>query len=86
MKIIIQIIFLFVTNIFKESNEKEICIENIQKEFYNLLFTPDNSKYYKKLILQFLMFNNIKNIYKYGIYFLKLKIYSKNIKKILLIN
>ena len=81
MKIIIQIIFLFVTNIFKESNEKEIYIEKIQKEFYNLLFTPDNSKYYKKLILQFLMFNNIKNIYKYGIYFLKLKIYSKKSKR-----
>ena len=49
MKIIIQIIFLFVTNIFKESNEKEISIENIQKEFYNLLFTPDNSNNYKNI-------------------------------------
>ncbi len=40
---------LFVDNICRESNEEEINIENIQKEFYHLLFSSNNNNNYKKI-------------------------------------
>ena len=40
---------LFVSNIFSESNEEEINIENIQNKFYHLLFNSNYSCNYKNI-------------------------------------
>ena len=40
---------LFVVNIFKDLIEDEIDIENVQKEYYNLLFTSNDNYDYKNI-------------------------------------